>query len=181
MLGVNRREHLLLAQELVVVLLGLGIETRIVIGIPGLRASRARIYRLVQTAQTPRAGLPGPSVVAVSRIPITIAQQAGAASVLGREFGTEQEQPQAVGSLEVGIDGQRLDFGSADEVVTGVVAELSVCNFKERLVVAGVNGVTIEIAEIVVVGLNRAPHVVPDDLGRNVRIVRVDQRERLAG
>ncbi len=36
MLGINRRQHLLLAEELVVVLFGLGIEARLVIGIPRL-------------------------------------------------------------------------------------------------------------------------------------------------
>src|SRR5208282_62836 len=100
MLGVNRREHLFLANELVVVLFGLGIETRIVIGVPGLRAGRARVDGLVQTAQAPRAGRPGPGVVAMSRLGVTITQEAGATRVLGRQFRTEQEQPQAVGSLE---------------------------------------------------------------------------------
>ena len=38
MLGVNRPEHLLLAEELIVVLFGLGIETRIVIGAEGRAA-----------------------------------------------------------------------------------------------------------------------------------------------
>src|SRR5271156_3625535 len=101
MLGIIRREHLLLAQELVVVLLGLGIEARIVIGIPTLRARRGRIDRLVQTSQTPRARLPGPRIVAMIRIGVTIAQQASAACVLLRELGSEQEQPKSVGSLEV--------------------------------------------------------------------------------
>src|SRR5260370_32996399 len=96
MLRVNRREHLFLAKELVVVLFGLGIETRIVIGIPGLRAGRARIDRLVQTAKAPRAGLPGPGIVAMPRIAVTRAQGAGAASCLRSEFGTEQEPPHAV-------------------------------------------------------------------------------------
>src|SRR5271163_5337666 len=121
MLGVNRRQHLLLAQELVVVLFGLGIEARIVIGIPGLSAGRARIDRLVQTAQASRAGLPGPRIVAMRRIGVAIAEQAGAASVLRRELGSEQEQPQAVGMLEVGIDRQRLHFGPANQIVAGVV------------------------------------------------------------
>src|SRR5260221_11853083 len=103
MLGVNRREHLFLANEFVVVLFGLGIEARIVIGIPGLRAGRARIDRLIQTAQAPRACLPGPGVITVSRIGITIAQQAGAASVLRSKLGPEQEQPQPIGFLEVWI------------------------------------------------------------------------------
>src|ERR1019366_3502687 len=96
MLGVNYREHLFLAQELIVVLFGLGIETRIVIGVEGLSAGRARIDRLVQTAQAPRAGRPVPSVVAMCWIGVPITQQTGAASVLGREFGSDQEQPQAV-------------------------------------------------------------------------------------
>src|ERR1700730_11245320 len=126
MLGVNRREHLFLAEELIVVLLGLGIEARIVIGIPGLRAGRARIDRFVQTAQAPRTGLPGPGVVAMIRIGVTVAQQAGAASVLWSKLGTEKEQPQAIGFLEVRIGRQRFDFGSADEIVTGVMPELSI-------------------------------------------------------
>src|ERR1700722_14342840 len=144
MLGVNRREHLFLAKEFVVVLFGLGIETRIVIGIPGLRPGRARIEPFVQTAQAPRAGVPSPGVVTVIRIGIAITQEAGAASVLRRELRAEQEQPQAVGLLEIGIDRQRLDFGASNEVVTRVMAELSVGDFKERFVETGVNRVEIE-------------------------------------
>src|SRR5208337_735140 len=143
MLGVNRPEHLLLAEELIVVLFGLGIETRIVIGAVGPRAGRGRIHRLVQTAQAPRAGLPGPGVVAMIRVVVTITQQAGATILLGRELWTEQEQPQAVSLLEVGVDGQRLDFGPADQVITGVVSELVVVDFRKGLVDAGVNRVAI--------------------------------------
>src|SRR5580704_7557213 len=101
----------------------------------------------------------------MSRLGITITQQAGAASVLRRELRSEQEQPQAVGMLEVRIDRQRLDFGTADQVVAGVVAELSVCDFEERLVVSAVNGVAVKVSQIVVVGLNRPEHVVPNDFG----------------
>src|SRR5208283_1150389 len=136
MLGVNRREHLLLAEELIVVLFGLGIETRIVIGAKALRGGRGRIHRLVQTAQAPRAGLPAPGVVAMSRNAVPITQQTAATFILGCEFGTEQEQPQAVGNLEVGIDGQRLDLGSAYQVTTGVVSRLIVPECKVRLVEA---------------------------------------------
>src|SRR5580692_7948621 len=147
MLGINRREHLLLAEELVVVLLGLRIKARIVIGIPGLRASRARIDRLIQTAQAPRAGLPGPGVITMSRIGITIAQQAGAASVLRSKLGTEQEQPQAIGLFEIGIGRQRLYFGSTDEIVTGIVPKLSIRDFEKGLVVAAVYCVAVERSE----------------------------------
>src|SRR5260370_14390119 len=114
MLGVNRREHLFLAKEFVVVLFGLGIETRIVIGIPSLRAGRARIDRLVQTAKAPRAGLPGPGIVAMPRIGITIAQEAGAASVLRREFRAEQEQPQAVGLFLIRVDPARVHLRASN-------------------------------------------------------------------
>src|SRR5579862_7601788 len=148
MLGVNRRQHLLLADELVVVLFGLGIETRIMIGIPGLRSGRARVDRLVQTAQASRAGLPGPGIVAMSRIGVTITQQAGAAGVLGRKRGPEQEQPQPVGLLEVGIDRNRLDFGPADQIVTGIVPDLVIRDFKERLLVTSVNRIAIVISQI---------------------------------
>src|SRR5215469_3640810 len=104
MFGVNCREHLLLANKLVVVLFGLGVEPRVVIGIPTLRAGRGRIDGLVQTSQTPRTGLPGPGIVAMIRIGVTIAQEAGSASVLRRKLRAEQEQPQAIGLLEIGID-----------------------------------------------------------------------------
>src|SRR5271165_5192613 len=124
MLGVYGSKHLLLAEELVVVLFGLGIKARIVIRIPGLRAGRRRIEPFVQTAQTPRAGVPSPGVVTVIRIGVAITQEAGAARVLGRQFGPEQEQPQAVGLLEIRIDRQWLHFGAADEIVTGVVPQL---------------------------------------------------------
>src|SRR5580704_18977947 len=155
MLGIHRREHLFFAEELIVVLLGLGIEARIVIRIPGLRASRARIDRLIQTAQAPRAGLPGPGVVAMSRLGVTIAQQAGPASVLWGKLGTEQEQPQAIGLFEVGIGRQRLHFGSTNEIVTGIVPELSIRDFEKGLVVAAVDRVAIEVAQIVIIRLNR--------------------------
>src|SRR5208282_1290306 len=75
----------------------------------------------------------------------------------------------------------RLDFGPADEVITGVVSELVVVDFRKGPVDAGVNRVAIEISQVVVVIADRAPQGVPDDLGRNVGIVRIDQRERLAG
>src|SRR5260370_16645419 len=93
MVGVNGREHFLLAKEFVVVLFGLWIEPRIVIGIEGLRAGRARIKRLIQTAQASRAGLPGPGIVAMSRIGITIPQQAAPATILSRELRAKQKQP----------------------------------------------------------------------------------------
>src|SRR5208282_1685346 len=181
MLGVHRRKHLLLAEELIVVLFGLGIEARIAIGVKALRGGRGRIHRLVQTAQAPRAGLPTPRVVAMIRIAVPITQQAAATFILRREFGTEQEQPQAVGNLVVGIDRKRLDLGSANEIITGVVPRLVVPNCKVGLVVAAVNRVAIVISQVVIVIADRTPQGVPDDLGRDIRIVGVDERKGLAG
>src|ERR1019366_1507934 len=113
----------------------------------------------------------------MSRIGGSITQQSGATSVLGREFGTVQEQPQAVGILEVGIDGNRLDLGSADQVITGVVSQLQVIDCKVGLVEAGVNRLAIVISQIVVVIADRTPHGVPDDLGGHVGGIIVFQRE----
>src|ERR1035437_4466063 len=160
MLGVNRRQHLLLAEELIVVLFGLGIETRIAIGVKGLCTGRGRIHRLAQTAQAPGAGLPGPGVVAMSRTVVPITQQTGAAFILGREFGTEQEQPQAGGNLEVGIDGQRLHLGSAGEVITGVMPGLIVPECKVGRLVAAVNRVAIVLSQVVVVIADWTPQTV---------------------
>src|SRR5271163_2705346 len=139
MLGVYGPKHLLLAEELVIVLFSLWIEPRIVIGIERLRSRCGRGEGLVEPAQAPRARRPCPGVVTARRAGVPITQQAGAASVLRRELRAEQEQPQPVGSLEIRIDRQRLYFGAADEIITGVVAQLSVGDFEEGLVVPGIN------------------------------------------
>src|ERR1700730_884537 len=85
MLGVHAREHLLLTQEPVVVLLGLGVEACIVVGIVALRAGRSGEYRLAQAPHAAGAGRPIPAVVAAVRIRIAIAYQSSTTRLLRRK------------------------------------------------------------------------------------------------
>ena len=186
MLGVNRREHVFLADELVDVLLGLGIEARIVIRIPRVGRSSARSGRrahdrFVDAADTARTGVEAPDIIATLRIGVTPADEAGATNFLRRENRIEAEQPVAAGRLEIRIGRQRLDLGAADQVVTGVVTNLEVLDLAGLRTLLLVLGVAVIEAQIVVVGGDRAEHVVPDDLDGDVGIVGVDQRERLTG
>src|SRR6266851_7120389 len=85
MLRMDAREHLLLAEILVVVLLGLWIESGIVIGIVALRTGRRGENRLVQTADAAAARLPIPAIVAALRIGVTVADDSGSARILRRQ------------------------------------------------------------------------------------------------
>src|SRR5260370_26662143 len=126
MLRMNHREHLFLAQELVVVLFGLRIEARIVIGIEALCSGRGAVERLVQASHAAAARIPRPGIVTLLRSSVAKTNQALAACFLRREQRIEAEQPEAAGLLEVGIDRQRLYFGAPNQIVTGVVADLDV-------------------------------------------------------
>src|SRR5258708_31083903 len=64
MLGVCDREHPALAEKLVIVFLGLGVEARVMIRVPGLRAGRRALHRFVEAANPTAAGIPPPVVVA---------------------------------------------------------------------------------------------------------------------
>src|SRR6202795_2936291 len=118
MLRMNHREHLFLAQEFVVVLFSLGIESRIVIGIEALRSGRGAVERLAQTSHAAAARIPRPGVVTLLGRCIAISNQALAARFLRREQWIQAEQPQAPGLLEVGIYRHRLHFGAADRKST---------------------------------------------------------------
>src|SRR5260370_31458889 len=83
--------------------------------------------------------------------------------------------------LKVGIDGQRLDFGSSNQLVTSVVAKLEVLYLAALWTLGLILSIAIEEAEIIVVGGDRTEHVVPDDLHADVVVVGVDQGERLTG
>ena len=151
MLGVNAREHLLLTQEPVVVLLGLGVEARIVVGIVTLRTGRGGEDRLVQAAHAAGAGCPIPTVVAAVRISVAIADESSAARLLRRKHGVQSEHPQTARLLEVRIDRHRLDFGASDEVVAGVVTDLDVVDNFLVLARPHVLALAIEETQIVVV------------------------------
>src|ERR1700731_2732902 len=89
MLGMDRREHVLLAEEFVEVLLGLGIEARVMIRIPGMGRSAAgggRAHnRLVDAADAARTGVETPDIIATFRISVTPSDEAGSANFLRRQ------------------------------------------------------------------------------------------------
>src|SRR5580704_13939343 len=176
---MNHREHFFLAKELVVVLFGLGIESRIVIGVEALRSGRRAVERLVQASYAAAARIPRPRVVTLLGRRIAISNQALSARFLRREQWIQSEQPEAAGLLEVGIDRQRLYFGAAHQIVARVVADLDIVDDLLLFTRIDVLDLAIEKTQIVIVGADRAEHVVPHDLVGDLRVVGVDQREGL--
>ena len=161
MLGVGAGEHILLANHLVVVPLGLRVEARILIGIPRLRAGAGAHDRFVKPANSTRAGEPFPGIVATFWIGIAVANETEAAILRGRQQGKQAEQPKASGCLEIGIGRHRIYFGASDQVVAGVVTDLSVRDLHGlRLARGFVFAVTVEKTKIVIVRLDRTEHVV---------------------
>ena len=181
MLGVNAREHRFLAEQLVVVFLGLGDKPHKVIGVADNRAGRAAQEVLVDPAHAPRAGRPSPFVISPIRIGVAIADETGAARLLRREHRVQPGEPVASGPEKVRIDRQRLDLGAADQGVAGVVADLHVEDRPVGLVIAAVFARAVVEAKIVVVGTDRPEGIVPDNLLGGVRVVHIHERERLAG
>ena len=59
------------------------------------------------------------------------------------------------------------------------MADVNIIDYLLLLAGANILALTVKVPKIVVVALDWAEYVVPDDLLRNVWIVRVDQRERL--
>src|SRR5260370_17062084 len=104
MLGMRSREHLALAEKLVIVFLGLGVEARVVVGVPGLRTGRCALQCLVEPANSPRTGIPAPVVVAAVRLLIAKANESAAALSLSREHRIGAEQPQPFSLLQLPLD-----------------------------------------------------------------------------
>src|ERR1700722_5166177 len=138
MLGVSDTQHRAITEKLVIVFLGLRVEARVVIRVPGLRAGRSALQRLVQAANPARARIPAPIVVAAVGLLIAKSDESLAALGLRRKHRVKPEQPQAVGLLEIGIDRHRLDLDPADQVITGVMADLVVLDYVVRLVASAV-------------------------------------------
>src|SRR5215472_1963375 len=131
MQGMDSRQHVLLTQELVVVLLGLGIETRIVIGIPGVSGSTTGRGRraqdgLVDAADAAAASADSPAIVALARIGVAPPDEAGTTDFIRRKDRVQAKQPVAARGLKIRIDRRRLDFGTAHQVVAHIVADLKV-------------------------------------------------------
>src|ERR1700682_653279 len=94
----------------------------------GSRGGRRAHDRFVDTADTARTSVKRPDVVATLRIGIAPTDKSGSPNFLRREQRIEAEDPVAAGGLEIRIGRQRLDFGAADQVIAGVVADLEVLN-----------------------------------------------------
>src|SRR5215469_753898 len=95
---MDSRQHVLLTQELVGVLLGLGIEARIVIGIPGVSRSTTGGSRraqdgLVNTADAAAASADTPAIVTLARIGVAPPDEAGATDFIRRQDGIQAKQP----------------------------------------------------------------------------------------
>src|SRR5215467_11264596 len=109
MQGMDSRQHVLLTQELVVVLLGLGVEARIVIGIPGVSRSTTGGSRraqdgLVDPAHAAAASADAPAIVALLRIGVAPPDEAGATDFIRRQDRIQAKQPVAAGGLKIRID-----------------------------------------------------------------------------
>src|SRR5258708_7344130 len=97
MRGVNAAEHRPLAHELVVVFLGLGIEARVMIGIPrecgGSRSGRRTQDRLVNPSDPAGVCVPAPCIVALAGISIAPADESDAPNLLGGKHWIQAKQP----------------------------------------------------------------------------------------
>src|SRR5271168_4584469 len=137
--------------------------------IEGLRSGRAAVDRLVQAADAAAARIPIPGVVTLRRRGVAITDESLATRFLRREQRIQREQPKTAGLLEVRIDRQRLYFSAAHQIVTRVVADLDVVDDLLIMTRIYVFDLAIVKAQVVVVGADRAEHVVPHDLLRDLR------------
>jgi len=185
MLRVHGGEHVLLAQQLVVVLFGLRIEARIVIRIPReCRGSRSRSRtqdRLVNPAHAAAARPNAPGVVTAISTFITPADEPDATDFHRRQHRVQTEDPEPAGHLKVRVNRHRLDLGAADQVVAHVVTNLEVFDLLGLCSMGLIFGIAVVKAQIVVIRVERLVHQVPHDFHAGIRIVRIDQWKRLAG
>src|ERR1700736_3783583 len=98
--GLSDREHRLVPDEFVVVLLVLGIEAGVVVRIPcvcgGARSGRVAQAGFVETAKAARSRQECPHIVALSRIRIAPANEPGSLDFRGSQNRIEAEQPIAM-------------------------------------------------------------------------------------
>src|SRR5262249_56205963 len=111
---------------------------------------------------------------------VAITDECGPTELLRRQRRVQGEQPISAAQFEVRVDRNRLDLGATDEAVARVMTYLKIVDLRRLRVLARVLSIAIVETQIVVVGEQRPEHVVPGYLGRDVRVVHVDQRERLA-
>src|SRR5215469_10817516 len=126
MLGMDHGEHLLIAQKAIVILLGLGVETGIVVRIPGGRTGGRAHDVLVKPAHPSGPVGPRPVVVATIRIGVAITYEPVAAFGGRRKYRVKAEQPEPAGFLEIRVGWNRFNFHPPDLVVTRVMTYLVV-------------------------------------------------------
>src|SRR5260370_39114491 len=97
MRGMNVCEHRLLDHELVVVFIGLGVEARLMIGIPrecgGTRSGSRTQDRFVNAPDPAGVCVPAPCVVALAGISIAPADESDAPNLLGGKHWIQAKQP----------------------------------------------------------------------------------------
>src|SRR6202035_2739885 len=102
------------------VLLGLGIEARVMIRIPCVRrgsacSGRGTEDRFVDAANAARAGAETPCIITTLRIGVAPADESGPANFLGSEQRIQREHPVASSGFEIRVGRKRLDLGTADQ------------------------------------------------------------------
>src|SRR5262249_10119716 len=90
------------------------------------------------------------------------------------------KDPQTSGNFEVRINRHWLDFGAANQTVSGVVAYLDVLDRRADRRPPIPHALTIEEAQIIVIAYDGTESGVPHDLRCDIGIVGIEQRERLS-
>src|SRR5580704_19778248 len=205
MFGLHRRQHLPLTQESVVEIFYLRREPEVRIridrigvsgrsGAPSHAAaeataaatakSRQRVSTVRHqprrfTAQLARYGTVDPDVVLAFGIYVALAHHPIAAHRRWYEERKEAEAVTQAAAQGIRIGRYRRHLDTADIVVEGEVRDRVVAQ-RPAGRVAGEGG-HLWVAHVDIVAVKRPEAVVPHHLGRHLRIVRVEQRERLPG
>ena len=180
-LRMHAREHVFVAEIFEVVLLRLRAETAGVISVPGRKPRRRTQDHFVDSAHAPLSRQERPRVVGLVRVPVAIQDCTAAAIFRRRERGIRPNARPDTSDLEIRICRQRLDLGTSDIGVTRQMPNLGLRH--QRLLSAGIllGHLAFEEAQIVIVARDWLEVLVPHDFGRDLGIVRIEDRERLPG
>src|SRR5260370_28642413 len=123
--------------------------------VPGLRAGRRGLLRLVETADSARSRIPAPIVVAPVGLLIAESDESLTSLSLRRKHRVKPEQPEPIGLLEIRIDRHRLDLDAPDQIITGVMSDLIILDHVVGLFAPPVYALAIVKSQVVVVGEQR--------------------------
>src|SRR5258705_5962010 len=105
MLSMHHAQHFLFTQEFPIVFFDLGVEPRIMVGLPSsIRTGFDAQTRLIQPPNAPRAGIPVPTVIASCGIGVAVANEASASQLLWGQRGVQSKKPVSPSLLEIGVD-----------------------------------------------------------------------------